>query len=274
MQDMDKERKTVNTEVSIHPEIEDRISKFQKDCLIDEIESLPPIKEGDVNISTDFIFDIGDKYEVSIFIRNGLQKPINFENVPFLIVDKDNQVLGSKIFNLREVGEIPPCSVRPWKIFFDKSEINLEEKNLKELKIVFDTRIKAEKTVKIQFENLPEGIQGEPRRKFEKFLENLPLLREGQVSMSTYDVTRNNDDSISTTIIIRNGSNNEIKVEKVPLTIIDANDNTVAAGLFYLDNVTISPRKAKVYNFSFSKEEIMIEDLDLSSWKVNYTLDR
>jgi len=272
--EVNEDRKIVETQISIHPELEDRISKFQKECFEDEIGSLPPIKEGDVNISTDFIFDLGDKYEASIFIRNGLQKPINFEDVSFLVVNKNNEVLGSKIFNLREVGDVPALGARPWKIYFEKSEVNLEAQNIKELSIIFDTRIKAEETVKIEFENLPEGIQGEARRKFEKFLENLPLLRRGQVSMSTYSVEKTKDGGIATTIVIRNGANKEIKIEKVPLTIIDANERAVAAGVFYLDNVTINASKAKVYNFSFSKEELTEEEIDLSSWKVNFTLQQ
>ncbi len=271
---VNEDRKIVETQISIHPELEDRISKFQKECFVDEIGALPPIKEGEVNISTDFIFDLGDRYEASIFIRNGLKKSINFENVPFLIVNTNNEVLVEKIFNLREVGDVPALGVRPWKIYFEKSEVNLGENDLKELKIVFDTRIKAEETVKIEFENLPEGIQGEARRRFEKFLENLPLLRRGEASISTYSVEKTTDGGISTTIIIRNGANKEVNVEQVPLTIIDANENAVAAGMFYLDNVTINASKAKVYNFSFSKEELTKEEIDLSSWKVNFTLQQ
>lgn len=270
MQDMDKERKIVNTEISIHPEIEDRMSKFQKECLIEEIQSLPPIKEGDVNISTDFMFDIGDKYEVSIFIRNGLQKKINFENVPFLIIDKDNEVLGNKTFNLKEVGDIPPCSVRPWKIYFSKEEINLDGKDLKELKVVFDNNIKAEKTVKVEFQDFPEEMAKPFRDKYEKFLEELPLLRVGQVTITTYNVILNENGELSVVIIIRNGSDKQIKLERLPITVKDSRDIEVAKGVFELKDqeITVNPSKAGLYNFIVPKENIIQEELYLDKWSV------
>lgn len=266
------ERKVVDTKLSIHPEIEDRLSNFQKECLTDEISALPPIKEGDVNVSTDYIFDMGDSYEASIFIRNGLVKDINLENVPFMIVDSEGKVLASKIFDLREVGDIPAGTVRPWKIYFSKNEVSLEAQDLRELKIVFDTRIKAEATVKVEYENLPEQVSVKNKEKYTKFLESLPLLRKGQVSISTYDVYKMREGGIAVTIVIRNGSNKTINVEKLPVTIIDAEGEMTASGMFYLKDVSISPYKAKIYNFNFEENEINKADADLSEWKVNFTM--
>lgn len=271
MQHVEKERSIVETEISIHPDMEGSVSEFQKECYKDEIEKLPPIKEGDVNVSTDFIFDIGDKYEASIFIRNGLNKPINFEIVPFIVVNGKGEVVGRKAFDLRELGDIPPKSVRPWKIYFNKDDINPGENSLQDLRIVFDTRIKAERTVKLEFENLPDKIQGIHRKKYEKFLESLPLLRVGQVSFSAYEVHKNKDGGVSITIVIRNGSNRAINIEKVPISLIDANEDVVASGVFYLDNVIVNPMKARLYNFTFNSHEIMKEDMDLSSWTVKFT---
>lgn len=74
--------KAVNTEISIHPDMEGSISKFQRECLEEELESLPVIKEGEVDVNTDFFFDLGDRYEASIFIRNGLSRAVNLEKIP------------------------------------------------------------------------------------------------------------------------------------------------------------------------------------------------
>lgn len=265
-------RRIVETEISVHPELKDRVSKFKMETLNDEISTLPPIKEGDVNISTDYIFDVGDKYEVSIFIRNGLAKPINFEKVPLILVNDKGEILGEKIFNLREVGDIPPKSVRPWKIYFEKEDFNIGDNNLKDLKIVFDTKIKAERTVKVELDNLPEGIQGEKRKKYEKFLEELPLLRRGQVSMSTFDVYKTKDEGVSVVLVICNGNDRAINVEKVPLSIFDASESLVASGVFYLEKVVINPGKANVYRFTFNDDEIINKDMDLSSFKVTFNL--
>lgn len=270
MSNIDKERKEVKPSLSIHPNLEDRISKFQKECIIDELTSLPPIKEGDINISTDYIFNIGDKYEASIFIRNGLNSPINFEEVPLYIVDDKEEVIGSKVFNLREVGDIPPLSVRPWKVYFEKEELNISDDMLNDAKVVFGNSLKAEKTLKFEFEEFPEGIEGEEKRKYESFLENLPLLRNGQVSISAYNVLLNSNGELSIILVIRNGSSKNVKLEKLPITVKDARDIVIAKGVFELgqEGISVSSRKARLYSFVFTGENILEDEIHLNKWSV------
>ncbi|AEB75412.1 hypothetical protein ADU80_05980 [Clostridium botulinum] len=268
-----KQGNAIKTEISVHPGMEGSISKFQMECLEDEIKILPDIKDGEVDVNTDFFFDLGDKYEASVFIRNGLATGINLEKIPFIVLGKNDEELGRKVFNLREVGEIPARSVRPWKIYFEKDELEVGENNLKDLKIIFDSRLKAAGVVKVRYENLPGGIQGQERKKYEDFLENLPLLREGQVTMTAYDVHITEEGKIAVELVIRNGRHNGVDVERVPLSVYDANHKLVVSGVFYLEDVSISPISAKVYSFSFSKEEILREDFDLKKWTVEFMLN-
>ncbi|KEH98705.1 SLAP domain-containing protein [Clostridium massiliodielmoense] len=265
--------KAVNTEISIHPDMEGSISKFQRECLEEELESLPVIKEGEVDVNTDFFFDLGDRYEASIFIRNGLSRAVNLEKIPFIVLGKNNEELGRKIFNLREVGEIPARSVRPWKIYFQKDELNIEENDLKDLKIVFDSRLKAAGVVNVKYENLPGGISTQKRENYQKFLENLPLLREGQVTMTAYDVYTTDDDAIAVELVVRNGRHNGVDIKRVPLSIYDKDNKLVASGTFYLEDVSINPISAKIYLFTFSKDELLREDFDLKNWTVQFLLN-
>ncbi|AYF53401.1 SLAP domain-containing protein [Clostridium botulinum] len=263
----------IDAEISVHPEMEGSISKFQMQCLQDELKTLPSIKEGEVDVNTDFFFELEDKYEASIFIRNGLATGINLEKIPFIVLGKNDEELGRKVFNLREVGEIPPRSVRPWKIYFKKDELSIGKNDLKDLKIIFDSRLKAAGVVKVRYENLPGGIQGQERKKYEDFLENLPLLREGQVTMTAYDVHITEEGKIAVELVIRNGRHNGVDVQRVPLSVYDANHKLVVSGVFYLEDISISPISAKVYSFSFSKEEILREDFDLKNWTVEFMLN-
>ncbi|MCY6484530.1 SLAP domain-containing protein [Clostridium aestuarii] len=264
-------RKIVDTEISIHPEVKDRISDFQKQCLIDEIKSLPPIKEGEINISTDYIFDMGDNYEVSIFIRNGLAKSIVLDNMEFVVINEKKQILGKKTFNLREAGGIPAHTVRPWKICFEKEEIALGKNDVKKLKVLFNTKgTEFKKSMKVEFENLPSKISYNDKQKYTKFLEGLPIIEDGQFSMCDYDVNKTKEGGISVTVVIRNGVGRKINIEKVPLTIFDADKKMIASGTFYLDNVAINPYKARIYKFSFAKEELYNQDINLKKWEVKF----
>ena len=266
-------RKAINTEISIHPDMEGSISKFQMECLEEELESLPAIKEGELDVNVDFFFDLGDRYEVSIFIRNGLSTGVNLEKIPFIVLDKDEKEVGRKIFNLREVGEIPARSVRPWKIYFEKDELNVEDINLKDLKIVFDSRIKAAGVVNVKYENLPRGLSREKREQYEKFLKELPLLREGQVTMTAYDVYTDEDDGIAVELVIRNGRHNGVDIKRIPLSIYDNDKKLIASGTFYLEDASVDPISAKVYLFTFSKDELLREDYNLKNWTVQFLLN-
>lgn len=266
-------RKAINTEISIHPDMEGSISKFQMECLEEELESLPVIKEGELDVNVDFFFDLGDKYEVSIFIRNGLSTAVNLEKIPFIVLDKDEKEVGRKIFNLREVGEIPARSVRPWKIYFEKDELNATGIDLKDLKIVFDSRIKAAGVVNVEYENLPKGLSREKREKYERFLKELPLLREGQVTMTAYDVYTTEDDGIAVELVIRNGRHNGVDIKRIPLSIYDKDNKLVSSGTFYLEDASVDPISAKIYLFRFSKDEILREEYNLKNWTVEFLLN-
>jgi SLAP domain-containing protein len=138
--------------------------------------------------------------------------------------------------------------------------------------MVFDNKIKAEKTLKLQYEDFPEEIQGEEKKKYEKFLDELPRLRRGQASISAYDVVLNNKGDLSVTIVLRNGSDKAIKVEKLPITVKDARDIVIAKGIFELgeEQVAVGPNKAKLYNFVFTGKDILEDELHLSKWSVTF----
>ncbi len=61
------------------------MSKVQKEILEEELDELVPIKEGQVNVAGVYAYDLGDKYEVKAYLRNGMKNEINFEKIPFKI---------------------------------------------------------------------------------------------------------------------------------------------------------------------------------------------
>ncbi|MFD3155974.1 SLAP domain-containing protein [Haloimpatiens sp. FM7330] len=265
-----KDRPVVDTELSLHPKQENVVSDFQKEFIEDEIKDLPPIKEGDINVSAAYIYDIGDKYELSIYIRNGLTKPINLEKVPFDIVNSKDEVLASQIFDLKEMGKIPAHSVRPWKIYFDKENVNVDEIPQDDWKIVFDSRIKAIRYVKVQLEDLPEDIAEDKREMLQQYVNDLPKLKDGDFSISTFYVKEEEDGSLGVTLIMRNGTNKAVELGKLPVTIYDAEGKLATKGVFENINVQINPYKATVREFVFLKEQRLPGDFNFEKWTVKF----
>ena len=64
------------------------MSELHKDMLKDELSNLPPLKLGEVSINGIYTYDMGDKLEVSVYIRNGLSKQISMNIMPLVIINK------------------------------------------------------------------------------------------------------------------------------------------------------------------------------------------
>ncbi|GAA0726880.1 SLAP domain-containing protein [Clostridium malenominatum] len=265
------EKDSLKIELSLNQNTIDRISDVQKNYLEEEMnEVIPEIEDGQVNITGVYIFDEGDKFEAKIYIVNGLSRAINFEKAPLCIVNSKGEELGYEIFDLNEMGDIPPYSARPWKIYFDKKNVVVDEIPQDDWKIVFDSRIKAVTYANIELEAIPESLDAKEIATFKEFIATLPKLEQGQVSISVFTITQYQNDDLLMTLIARNGVDEPIKLEKLPITIETYDGRTVVNGAFDLENFEINAGKARILSLIFKKELLLEEEFDLASCKVMF----
>ncbi len=74
------------------------------------------------------------------------------------------------------------------------------------------------------------------------------------------------DGSLAVGLFVRNGHAKEIKLEKLPLEIIDAQGQTVCQGTFNLPPLSVKANTSKPWTFTFPKENIKLTNPDLSRW--------
>lgn len=270
---MDKikdQKETVNTELSLHPLEENVKSDLWKEMINDELKELPPVKAGDVNLSSSYIFDQGDKIEVSMYIRNGLQNPINFENVMLSLLDKNGDSVIEQLFDLSRVGTIPGLSVRPFKIFFDKENLKKEVESFDDLKLVFNQNIKAVTYVDTELTNLPQDLDKNSTFALQSFVDSLPRLEKNQFSISTFYVKENDNGDLSVVLIFRNTTPEDVQITKLPVQIYDANNNLAAHGVFDNLNISVESMKAIVKEFVFLQNQRIQGEFDFTKWLVKY----
>lgn len=269
-----EERKIVNLDLSLNAVMETTVSDFQREFIKEELDELPPVLEGEINIATTYIFDMEDKFEAGIYIRNGLNKSVNLELVPLNILDKNNNVVAAKIFNFKELGVVPAMSARPWKLYFEKEIVKVEALNKDDFQIVFDKNIKAKETVDIGIENIPENISAGEKNKYIDFLNGLPAITANEVSISTYSLSKDQEGNLDITLLIRNGALKEINLEKLPIKIIAEDGLEVAYGVFDLQgqSMKVSPRKAVLHRFIFPSSSLLSEEFDISKCKVIFSI--
>ncbi|NEZ47196.1 SLAP domain-containing protein [Clostridium niameyense] len=271
-QESKNENANLNIKLSVPKKDEDIMSKVQKEILQEELDELVPIKKDQVNVAGIYAYDLGDKYEIKIYLRNGLAREINFEDIPFKIINSEGKVLAEQIFDLKDVGNIPPYAARPWVLYFDKKNMLVDKIPMDDWKIVFDNNLKALRNLTLDYENLPDDIDEESKKVYDDFLNELPSLKEGEVSLSTFSIGINEDGNLLVTIVIRNGNDKSINIEKLPMSILNESGKVVVSNVFEMEDLSVSALKAKVCNFIFPLNLENKTVISLDSWKVEYKI--
>lgn len=268
-----KDKLYVSTVLSLLETDENVMSDVQKEILEDEIAELPKIIEGQLNVSGIYAYDQGEKFEVKAYIRNGLSSKVTLRKVPFYIYNSKDEVLAKQVFNLQSLGEIPPHSARPVKLYFEKKNVKVDTIPMDDWKLAFDTNLQANRNVRVQFEDLPENIDVADKLVYDNFLNELPELNEGEVSVSTFTIGIQKNGNILVTLAVRNGTNQAINLEKLPISLKDPNGIVVKSELFKLDNFKIGPLKARLCNLVFPTGVKVEEDMALKDWTVSFKLE-
>lgn len=269
---MENKDNNIELDLSLDDHEEGRASDFQKEILKEEMDAFAPINNGEVNVSGVYAYDMGSYIEVKVFIRNGLNKTINMDKVPFIIVNSKNEVLAYQLFDMKGLGNIPPHSARPWKLNFDKKNLKVDKIPMDDWKIAFDNKLEAMSYADIEYENIPGSVDVDSKLTLDNFLKTLPRLEKGQVSFSKFSMGMKADGDFLVTLVVRNATDKVVNLNELPVTITDDKGNVVLSANFTVADFNVKPNKAQILNLSYKTETNLDEDIDLSNWNIEYKL--
>ncbi|MGE7603933.1 accessory Sec system S-layer assembly protein [Peribacillus sp. NPDC097675] len=231
-------------------------------------EQLPSLKPNQISISGVKLTRVEDDVVILAFLRNTLERAVSFEVIDLLLLDDDGKVMARKTFDLSSMGEIPALSSVPWRFLFEEHDILDMAIPDEGWKIAFEL-----KNQKIEHEldlaplwkeQLPEAQQENLR----KLVAGLPKLNEGEVNFMGLEAKFKDNEQLAVTVLIRNGSDKKIKIEKLPLVVEDGNGVQVCQGGFSLDDFEVKANTSKPWTFIFPGELVKMKNPDLSHWKV------
>lgn len=268
-----EEKNAIDVKLSLKPEMEVVMSEVQKEYLEEEMsEAIPQIERGQVNVSGVYAYKDGDQWEVKFYIVNGLNQELNFERVPFKILTSSGEEIAYQVFNLKDMGNIPPCSARPGKVYFNKGNVFVDEIKHDDWKLVFDANIRAVTYADIEVENFPEDMTEKDKNAFNEFLRNIPKVEKGQFAINVFTMLQYKSGDILLTLVFRNGADKEVGLEKLPLTLKDENEDIVFSASYTLEDFKVSPQKAKILSVIVKKDILLKEEVDLAKAKLSYNL--
>lgn len=225
----------------------------------------PELKENQISIySMELIENVDESIRITGLIRSTVTRPITFDKTTILLLDETENVVARKEFDLSELGQLPPNSARPWDFIYTKADFVKQVDELpKEWKLAF----KLEQKHRLDLEESWEKALNEKAKKqLEKIVGQAAPLKKDEVNFLGFSARQKENGDLTISILIRNGSNKNISVQKVPLGIKDASDEEIARGSFTLNDLTVKANTSKPWTFVFPKSMVKTESPDLSRW--------
>ena len=205
---------------------------------------------------------------VKAFIRNSLPKAIRFqEPVPLLLLGPDGEILARQVFDLAVIGEIPAESSLPCLFVFEEKSVSVKEVPQTDWKLAFELK-KAQAPHSLDLEESWEkSLADHDKEKLDQLVKSITPPKAGEVNFMGIQARMDENGSLHTTLLIRNGSEKNVKLEQLPLIVEDASGEVIAKGGFQLDHLEVKANTSKPWTFIFPKELLLKETIDLSKWK-------
>lgn len=131
---------TVHTALMFHKGWE--ISKQEEYVYKFHHQRLSALKPNQISLSGIKLTRVEDDVIIEAFLRNSIEKAVNFDIVDLLLVDGDGKFLAKKAFDLSELGELPALSSMPWRFLFEEEDMLAESIPDEGWKIAFEWKRK------------------------------------------------------------------------------------------------------------------------------------
>lgn len=224
---------------------------------------LKPLKENQLSIAgIDLVKDEGE-WVVMAFLRNSLDRGVEFSDTPLVLMGPDGDLLAKKTFQLADIGEIPARSSVPWRFVFQQSEMEKEEIPATGWQLAFEIKPKHRLDLEEAWE---KSLAEKDKEILRQVVENAAPLKEGEVNFLGIQA-KLLEDGLHVTLLIRNGSDKNVQLEQLPLIVQDGQGDEIAQGGFKLDNFTVKANTSKPWTFIFPKDLVTKENPDLSTWR-------
>lgn len=256
--------------LSIHPDEIYKKNDLELEYMAEELNQLAPISEGEVSISTIYTVIYEDNIEIGYYLRNATQDAIILNKTPIRVLGSVEKVIDKRVIDLTDMGDIPPYSARPWRIFIDRSNLDLTENQLEKCTIDFDVAEWDKPYTKIIKEGKqPTPLTQEQLLNFGKFLRSLPPVQNGYTNIDTFNIDINDTGELLVSIVVRHAMTNPVLLSRFQLAVLDEKNHCVARAVFVIDEHPLEMGSFFMRTFTFPVETILSKNFALKDLKVS-----
>ncbi|WP_316570479.1 accessory Sec system S-layer assembly protein [Neobacillus sp. YIM B06451] len=263
-----EEEKFVQTSLIFHPDWE--ITNSERYIYMYQHQQLPPLKPNQISIDGIKLLNYNNGFVIVAFLRNTLDKPISFQAINLILLDGERNPVARRKFELDTLGELPAHSCVPWRFLYEEEDKLGETLPEEGWSIAFEI-IQSPLDAPHRLDLAPSWEQQLPethKEQLKKIIESLPKLGPTDINIMGFKAEYSEEGHLGITVLIRNGSDKELQFQQLPLAVQDAGGEIVARGVFKLEDFKVRPNSTRPWTFVFSKDLILKENPDWSSWKV------
>lgn len=259
--------KTIKTKLSILPE--QHITDEEFNLYLASNENSPKLRPDQISIYGITLNQLdNNRLQAKALVRSTVKKSIQFKQPIIALLDENQKPIAKKVFDLSLLGSIQPNTARPWTFTFPPNSIlNHVRFNKNNWSLAFEKKPKHQLDLEDEKENI---ISESIIKAFEDVIAKAPPLKSDEVNVMGLSVKVKNNAELHVVILFRNGSNKDITFNQIPLEVKDARNDVIAKGTFKLEGLTVKANTSKPATFTFPSSAIIKDNLDLSSWKINY----
>ncbi|WP_102344815.1 accessory Sec system S-layer assembly protein [Bacillus sp. Marseille-P3661] len=262
------EDEEVYTELSIHPEW--NLPQEQMYVYRFLNNELAPLKPDEISLSGIEIEKKEKELVCSAFVRTSLNQAIEIGTTTLLLVG-ENEVYGRKEFDFTEVGHLPARSSRPFQFVFQQQDLYkpISEINTEVWGLAFQLHSENRNHTLDLAESWEKTLADEDKERLKSMVESMTPPKPGEVQFVGLQAKFNDSGKLQVSMLIQNGSQQNIRLEQLPLVVEDASGEVVAQGGFMLEDFSIKANTSKPWNFVFPPSLLTKEqsEIDLSAWR-------
>lgn len=259
----------VYPELSLHPDWNIPIEQEYVFRFLNN--ELPPLKPNEVSLNGIEIEKKEKAIVCTAFVRSSIDQTIEIGTTPLLLIG-ENEIYGRKEFDLTQVGHLPPRSSRPFQFVFEEKDLYkpISAIQTENWGLVFELQRENRNHTLDLAESWEKTLAEEDKEKLRKMVESMTPPKPGEVQFVGIQAKFTNEGKLLVSLLIQNGTQQNIKLQQLPLVVEDASSDIVAQGGFILDDFEIKANTSKPWNFVFPASLLTkdVNEIDLSSWRV------
>lgn len=203
--------------------------------------------------------------KVLCFIRSTIKEPIRIKRRNIILFDVNLDPFAEKDEAFKNLGTLLPNTAKPFMIEF--SNEHLKQWNINNLSS-WSLDFKENSRHRIDFSSFNENKLSPATRSWLQELCKRKPLKRNELSFMGFSASLDESNNLAIHLLIRNGTDESLKIKQLPLNFYDATEELVATADFSLNNFTVHANTSKPVALIFPANNIIKDHLDLSNWSI------